>query len=110
MFINHVFFSLNEKPIKPAINKIIWTLETTALLSEPGIIAEEGELKLETETAEVAGLEEGKYRTKIWLEYSNVNMVLIDVSQVLMGRYSLIIRNKGSAPSGNIVIEFKEQA
>ncbi len=73
-------------------NTINWELESKALIAEPGIKINEGNLIMMTESTNV----KDQYNTKLMLNYTNsVDINLVGLSNVFSGNYNLLILNIG---------------
>lgn len=91
--------------IDDADNKIVWTLETSAVLLEPDIAIQEGALNMTLHSTKI----EGKYNIELLLPYKGT--IDLEISQSianpLSGRYSLVITHTGIVNTdGEPIIRF----
>jgi len=94
--------------ILAAEDKIVWTIQTTAFLSEPGITTTEGNVNIITYSSEEKGLEEGEYETEMSLIY-NIDLITSGGPQVLKGKYKLVIKNDGvDINTGKVKVKLEE--
>lgn len=73
--------------------KIIWNLETRAIVQEPKLILQEGVLKTELKETPV----EGKYLMELRLEYTTVNLNLTTtLASPFTGEYNMLVKHTGN--------------
>ncbi len=80
-------------------NKVIWSIRTIALLSEPGKPYREGNLEIRTEKTKVSG----EYQTNFSLDYNDlIKISMKNKVQKISGKYSLVVMNEGVLDNDNV--------
>jgi len=86
-------------------NKVVWTMETSAVLMEPNIQIQEGVLNMTLHSTKI----EDKYNIELLLPYEGFIDIEIspNIANPLSGRYSLIIFHTGAVNAdGEPIIRF----